>query len=256
MEKDEISATFISQKRHIPTLTIYLSCLEKRIPYPTHYVMQLHTLVHSHLDVKAKNAWRNEISKIEQYLHQELHKDARSIVFFVTKTDFTVMKFQFYLSPACMHGRNAYIKPLLDTLGKYPRFLIILYDRRHARFLTINQNVVENYHVFDDGKVPQKVKATKVNAAREGKINHAIDNCLYKRLRLIAKEVDRYATQKNIKKVYFGSHQDLLDKMKHVLPHTLQNKIALWFVIDVSERIENIVIKNERAIANQMSDKL
>lgn len=116
------------------------------------------------------------------------------------------------------------------------RYLVILADRKKAKFFTIYLGDFEDLGeeiIKDD--VPQKVKAED---HRPGKISRHIRDHLIKHLKYIGDQALEYLIKRKIRQidgVFIGTHKELFSDIKNNLPSRLKRKVIGKFVTEPDE---------------------
>ena len=218
-----------------PILSVYLGSQDKKIPYPSFFLTQLHGLVHQNLDPQEQKYWQQDLARIEKYLQQSLdRKGNRSLAFFSSQNLWQALELPFFLPPFCKSSHSVHIDPIEDKLEENPRYLLLLVDREKARMFIINLGKVEQSREIFDNQVPQRVKAKTVNLGRTDKIMRHIEYHLNEHLKLIAKSAKEFISRKKIHFIIIGGHKELFGKIKKSLPYPLNRMVLGEFVTELN----------------------
>jgi len=226
-ESDVLSKLRKLRNLRFPALSVYLGTADKRVPYPTYFLSQLHSLITKNLTADEQKRWQKYISKIEEYLHGSFNRGYnRSMAFFTGDSLWEVLDFEFFLSPVIVISNSLYFKPIEEALKNYQKYLVLLVDRKRARLFTVYLGeIAEEKEVFN-GEVPQRVKAKTINWGRYDKIPRHIEDHLDRYLKTISQTVFDFALNKNIRFIILGGHGEIIPKMKKHLSYPL-NKMVL-----------------------------
>jgi peptide subunit release factor 1 (eRF1) len=111
------------------------------------------------------------------------------------------------------------------------RYLVILADRKHAKFFTIYmKHFEEQGPEIVSSDVPKK---TKDDNGRWGKVERHVRDHVHHHLRLVGNEAMHFLIQKRMKQldgVIIGGHRELLHLTKSLLPSKLRQKVMGEFV--------------------------
>jgi peptide subunit release factor 1 (eRF1) len=135
------------------------------------------------------------------------------------------------------------------------RYLVILADRQKGRFFTIFQNNFEDEgaQVFDE--IPQKVK---VEHTRPGHIQRHIKDHLHKHLKLIGERAYQFLVNRKIKGIegiILGSHQELLNPLKNLLPNKLKTRVLGELITDINLSVAEITEKVEQEVKDRVKPR-
>ena len=239
-----------------PILTIYLSSTEKRPPYFSYFVSQLHSLVHRDLSEVEKRKWKNDIEKIEDYLHEFLNRsDVRSLVFFTSGKNFwKVLEFEFSLPLLCKISNTPYLKPLREASEKHQRYLSLLVDREKARLFTVHLGKIEEQKDILIELVPQNVKAKKIDWGRDDKIFRHIEDHLHRHLQLIAKAAKDFLKNKGIQLVIVGGDAEMIPKIKKHLLYPLDKMVRGQFITELNIPLSGL-LRHSKKIASYINEE-
>jgi peptide subunit release factor 1 (eRF1) len=132
------------------------------------------------------------------------------------------------------------------------RFLVIVADRRKARYFTVYKDMVEEPEEDVIDYVPQKVKAENTSP---GKISRHITDHVYHHLKHVGKSALSFIRKKHIEHldgVIIGGHKELLHKIREFLPAALQQKVVADFTTDVNIHIDNLTKRALSAVRYSM----
>ncbi|MBI2599920.1 hypothetical protein HYW43_03305, partial [Candidatus Daviesbacteria bacterium] len=239
-----------------PILSVYLGTEEKRVPYPTYFLSQLHSLVNKSLTEDEQKIWQKYINKIEDYLHESFDRsNNRSLVFFAGDNLWEVLDFEFFLSPLVIISNSLYLKPIEEGLKDHQRYLVLLVDRKKAKFFTVYLGeIAEQKEVFN-GDVPQRVKAKTINWGRYDKIPRHIEDHLNKHLKQISQAVYDFAIDKNIHFIILGGNKEIILKIRKHLHYPLNKMVLGEFVTQLNIPLNEVLIHSKK-IATKIKQRL
>lgn len=124
------------------------------------------------------------------------------------------------------------------------RFLVILADRKRARFFTIFLGSFEDSgEELAPEEVPQKIKA---EGFRPGKISRHIREHLFSHLKNVGQKALEFLIKKRIYQldgVFIGTHKELFSAVKNHLPVKLKQKVVGEFTIKPNNALGDITSK-------------
>ncbi len=237
----------MKNKQH-QVLSVYLSCREKKVPYPSFFLSELHSLIHQNLSESEQKAWQIDINKIINFLQENFDRsNARSVVFFTSgKKLWQVLHFEFFLPPQVKILDKPYLEPLATAADKYKKYLVLLVDRKKARLFTVHLGKIEEHKDVFGGHVPQNVKAKKIDWGRDDKIFRHIEGHLYRHLQKIAQETFEFAHNKNIHFIILGGHAEMIPKIKKRLSYPLNKKVLGEFVTELNVPLNEVFLHSKQ----------
>lgn len=230
-------------------LSVYLGEKEKKSPSSKYFVREFKSLIKKYLTDKDKKLFKKDIEKIKKYL-QEFYDShgKRSIVFFTSgKNLWEVFEFEFPLPDYCNVSKTPFLKPLLKELKEHEKYLVLLVDRKKARLFTVHLGIVEEHKDVFGEYVPQKVKQIHEAFKRENKILRHIGDHLHRHLKLIIGKTKEFAhNNKNIHFLIIGGHEELLPKIKKLLPYPLSRKLRGSFITQLNIPLNDVYLKSKK----------
>ena len=238
------------QNAAFPILSVYLNFAEARKCGGS--IEQFEKLITGISQSNHKDSFTTETVTIEGYL-QTIPKNQNYkglAIFAGGKTLWEVINHDFTIASLCYASHSPFLIPLITKLREQNRYLIILADREKADFLTIKNNIVEDFQEFSDPSVPPKVKSNKEDYyARNNIILRHIDVLLYRHLQKISQQLDRFMKGKTVSAVLVGGHQPLLHKIEKHLNPLLQEKVIGEFITELNIPKNDLVRHCKAAIA-------
>ncbi len=142
-----------------PILSVYLGTAEKKTFHANVVVSQFHSLIHQSLSKDDQKTFRKDIDRIISFLKEQYDsRGKRSIAFFSAGENlWEVLDFEFYLPPLCIILHAPYLKPILEALDTYTKYLVLLVDHKKSRLFTVHLGEIEEHKDVFNGNVPQKV---------------------------------------------------------------------------------------------------
>ena len=231
-------------------LSVYLGNDTVQAPSVEYLLTQFHSLLHGILTKEERVIFENDIKHIEEYLSDYV-PSARSLVFFSAGQKlWEIVSLEFPLPMSLSVNSYPNIKPLVQSLQKYSKYLVLLVDREKARMFTVEQGEIVDYSNFT-GYVPQKIKAT----GRDGVISQSDTNFRHNEV-LLKRHIDRavqavvaFTEANDIHFVILGGHSEIFKKVAKSLPKDLRVKIAGSFVTEVNLPL-NEILRESKKIAS------
>jgi len=233
-------------------LSVYLSADSVQAPSGEYLLKQFHSLLHQHLNKDLKETFKSDITRIEEYL-SEYTPSARSLIFFSAGEKlWETISLEFCLPQDLSSETSPNIDPLIQSLQKYTKYLVVLVDREKARMFTVEQGEITERSEFVGGYVPQRVKSTSREiSGGDGDINFRYnEELLQNHINLAAEAVNKFTESNVISFVVIGGHAEMFKKVIKSLPIGLQKKVVGSFVTEISIPLNEILIKSKKVAAS------
>ena len=233
-------------------LSVYLGADSAQSPSGEYLLKQFHSLLHQHLDKELRASIKGDITRIENYLTDYL-PSARSLVFFSAgKQLWETVQLEFYLPEGLSIGTSPNVNPLVQSLQKRAKYLVLLVDREKARMFTVEQGEIVDSSEFIGGDVPQKVKSTgREISGGDGDINFRYNEELLQRhIDRAAQAIVRFTQGQDIHFVMIGGHAEMFKKVANALPTSLRVKIVGNFKSEVNLPLQDIVRESKKLAAS------
>lgn len=224
-----------------PILSVYLSTIEKKVPHPSYFITQLHSLIAQNLTPEQRKYFRKDIQKIERYLRNSFTKtDSNTLIFFSSDTKlWQVLKVEFFLSPTCVTLSRPYLKPIIQALNTYQKYLVLLADQKHARLFTVHLDKIEQFAEFVDGQVPQQGH----------KILSHIEDHLHQYIRSICQRAQEFAVENDIHFLIVGGHKSMISQIKKALVYPLDKMLIGEFVTELNLPLNEIFVESKKIVS-------
>lgn len=124
-------------------------------------------------------------------------------------------------------GRALQLRPLLETLGEYERYGVVLVDRRRARFFCVHLLEIEEHPALFTPEVVRRVRSTGTQQVWSQKHfqrraeSHAQDH-----LRQVAKFTERLFVERACDRLVLAGPHDVTTHLAGLLPKRLRGRIA------------------------------
>src|SRR5665213_1375968 len=107
-------------------LSVYLGADSVQSPSGEFLLKQFHSLLHHHLNKDLRETFKSDITRIEKYLAEYI-PSARSLIFFSAgKQLWETAELEFYVSQSLSVGTSPNVDPLIQSLQKYSKYLVVL----------------------------------------------------------------------------------------------------------------------------------
>jgi len=233
-----------------PILNVYLGERSKKTPAWQIFLIQFHSLIKENLNSDQKKLFRQDIQRIESYLRESFDTHGnRSVVFFSSSRNlWEVLSFEFYLKPVLKVSNNLLLKPIIDAFKNYEKYLVILADRKRAKFFTVHLGRIERVEEILNGQVPQRVSSVHELLGREDKVYRHIEDHLRSHLAFLAQRASEFARKNKIKFIILGEHKEIFKKIKRELPWRLKKKIKGEFVTELDVPLNKLLLASKRVV--------
>ena len=232
-------------------LSIYLGADTVQSPSGEFLLKQFHSLIHQNLSKEQRAIFGNDITRIEKYLIEQIPL-ARSLIFFSAgKQLWEIVELEFYVATDLSVGTSPNIGPMLQSLQKYTKYLVLLVDRKKARMFTVEQGEIIDRSELIGDHVPQKVKSTGRDiSGGDGDIHFRYnEELLQHHVDLAAKAVTKFTKNNDIHFVIIGGHAEMFKKVIKSLPTSLQEKVVSSFVTELNIPLNDILLKSKKIAA-------
>jgi hypothetical protein len=124
-------------------------------------------------------------------------------------------------------GRALQLRPLLETLGEYERYGVVLVDRRRARFFSVHLLEIEEHPALITTEEVRRVRSTGTHQVWSQKHfqrraeSHAQDH-----LRLVAKFAERLFVDHGCDRLVLAGAHDVTAHLAGLLPKRLRSRLA------------------------------
>ncbi len=184
----------------------------------------------------------------------KLPSGARSIVIFCNlKGMRRIYYIPIYIPSRFVVERRFYIHPLLKTLEKYPRYLVVFLERDKARFFSIFLGEIEEISEILCSEVPQRINAARSEwkGLRETKVQGHIQDHLNRHLKKVARKTRDYLGYKKTKfdSLVIGAHKELVEMFINVLDEKSKEKLVGSYRIIKGYRLNRIKEKSMEVIS-------
>lgn len=132
-------------------------------------------------------------------------------------------------------------------------YLVLLIDRKQAKFFTLSEGTVGAYSELIDKQVPQKVKHGDDTWDAQNKIFRHIEDHLHRHFLLIFKTVKSFINKNYIDAILIGSHKPLFSKIEKHIPYPLNQKIEGRFVTELKCPF-NEILKRAKYVISQIEN--
>ena len=191
--------------------------------------------------------FESDIKRIEEYL-SEYKPLARSLIFFSAGSQlWEVEGLEFSLPASLSVGISPDLEPIIHSLHKYNKYLVLLVDREKARMFTVEQGEIVDRSEFIGSFVPQKVKSTGrvISGGNIDTMFRHNEELLQRHIELAAKAVAEFTESNDIHFVIIGGHVEIFKKVAKSLPSGLRAKVAGTFVTEVNIPLSDILLESK-----------
>ncbi len=230
-------------------LSVYLGTNSKKPLNKITLITQLHSLAHNLLETDKRGEYKKQLENIESFIQEKLDTHGkRSFAFFVAHPKlFEVLSFEFFIQPNLVLSNFPYLSPLKEMLEWYKKYIVIIADRKKARFFSVHLGEIREHTDLINGIVPQKVRANEEHFyGRSDKIFRHIEDHLHVHLKLVAQKAIEFLQGKKINFIILGGHKEFLPKIKHSLPNTLRKKVLGEFVAQLNVPLNQLLLKSKK----------
>lgn len=255
-KSEALSSTLVKKYRNstYPILSVYFGFAGKKTPDRKVVLSLFHSLIHQNMSDEERKIFKRDVQKIEEYLTDVFDsRGTRSIVFFTAgKHLWEVFPFEFYLPPLCVVSYSLYVKPLIDAVDSYKKYIVLLIDREKARLFSVYLGEIQEYTEVFDGIVPQNVRANERDFyGRSDKIFRHIQDHLHRHVAIIANSLSEFIKKNGGNFLLIGGHKELLAMVKNELPDSVQKMVVAEFVTSVNIPLQKVLLQS-KAVAEKI----
>jgi peptide subunit release factor 1 (eRF1) len=232
-------------------MSIYLGADGVQPPTGEFLLKQFHSLLHQRISRQQRLNFYDDIKHVEKFLI-EYRPFARSLIFFSAgKKLWKVEELESFLPTTLKINTSPYLDPLIQSLKKYSKYLVLLIDRQKVQLFTVEQGkLIEQLNLVDKS-VPQKVKSTsRVISRGNSDINfRRNEELLWRHVERSVKAVVKVAKDNNIQFIVIGGHKEMFKKVTKALSENYGLKIAGNFVTELDIPKSQILYDSKRIAA-------
>ncbi|MDP2632738.1 MAG: hypothetical protein Q8P25_03370 [Candidatus Curtissbacteria bacterium] len=238
--------TFLNSK--FPILSVYLGISQRKSPSSTFLLSIFHSQVHQNLKEEGQKTFKKDLARIDDFLNTSYDsRGRRSIVFFTAGNNlWETLEFEFYLPPLCIVSNSPYTNPIIEVLGKYKPYLVLLADRKKARLFTVHLGRIQEHKDVFNAEVPQRVKHGDNTWDQQDKIMRHIEDHLHRHLKFIAQETREFVKKHPVKFVIVGGHKDIIPKIKKHLTYPLNKIVTREFVTELNIPLNEVFLHSKK----------
>jgi peptide subunit release factor 1 (eRF1) len=233
-------------------LSVYLGSDEVQSPSGEFLLKQFHSLLHQHLNKDLRATFESDITRIEEYL-SDYKPLARSLIFFSAGSKlWDVEELEYFLPIGLSVENSPNLEPIIHSLQKYTKYLVLLVDREKARIFTVEQGEINDHTELFDDQVPQKVKSTGrvISGGNSDTMFRHNELLLQRHIELAAKTVAKFTESMDIEFVIIGGHAEIFKKVIKSLPASLRDKVTGSFVTELNIPLSDILLESKIVAAN------
>jgi hypothetical protein len=235
-------------------LSVYLGEDSLRSPSAEFLLSQFHSLLHTYFDKDLRRQYDSDIKRISEFLSDYIPK-ARSLVFFTAGEQlWQVVELEFTLPSSLAISASPNIKPIVEALPRYSKYLVLLVDREKVRMFTVEQGELVNHSDYVGGYVPQHTKTTgRQPIGGDDAIFRHNETLLKRHIALVARAVVEFTKAQDVHFVIIGGHSEIFKKVAASLPISIRSKIVNSFVTEINIPLNEILLESKKiaAIVNQ-----
>ena len=182
----------------------------------------------------------------------KLPDETRSIIVFCnTKRKSRIYHIPIYIPSKLVIENDFYIHPLVKTLEKYPRYVVVFLERDKARFFSIFLGEIEEISEIMFSDVPQRINAARAEwkGLRETKIQGHIQDHLHRHLKKVSEKTSDYFRKNKFNYLVLGAHRELVEKFKEVLDKKSLKKLIGSYHIRTGYDLNRIKEKSKEVIS-------
>ena len=171
-------------------------------------------------------------------------------IFFDTRRTRKAYHIPVYIPSRFVIESDPYIHPLVKTLEKYPRYMVVVLERDKARFFSIFLNEIEQMSEIMHSDVPQRINAARAEwkGLRENKIRGHIEDHIQRHLKKASKETADYFRKNKFDYLVIGIRKELKEKFTETLDARSRKKLIGSYHIVSGYNLNRIKTKSREAI--------
>jgi peptide subunit release factor 1 (eRF1) len=242
--------------RSFPILSVYLENSTRISEGNKRLQDKFRQLVDEGLDPEQTTLVQQDLNYIDAYLHvcPQIEKNKGLALFSGDNKLWEVVNYNETFPNSVTVSHSPYLIPLMDALSKYRRYLVVIADRKKARYFTLHMGQLEAYEDAENPSLSRKVKGRDMPDFM-GSIDRHVKNHFKQHFNYINEKVCEFAKNKQIAGVIVGGHKDILNNIKQHLSKHLQQKIAGEFISEINTNLNDIVEKS-RIIIGKINARL
>jgi len=231
-------------------LSVYLGEDSLQSPSSEFLLSQFHSLLHKYFDKDLRREHEDDIRLISEFLGDYVPK-ARSLAFFTAgKELWQVVELEFSLAAGLTLSASPNIKPIIEALPRYSKYLVLLVDREKVRMFTVEQGELVDHSDYVGGYVPHHAKSTgREPIGGDDAVFRHNETLLKRHIALVAKAVVEFTKAQDVHFVIIGGHSEIFKKVVAALPMWLRSKIVNSFVTEINIPLNEILLESKKIAA-------
>ncbi len=234
-------------------LSVYLSIPENNSRRILH--QQFHKLIQTNLDISEKESLTEDLSYMDAFLAQyENSNGYRGIALFSGGNNlWEIVTTEYPLPNSVYVEHSPYLKPLMKEMETYNCYLVVVVDRKKARFFTLFLDTLEEEIQIKDPSVPQNVKGRNAGERADKVARHILYH-LHRHFQLVVEEMENFIRDKSIQGVIIGSHKEIIHKLEKALPNYLRDEVIGEFHAEPDDDL-NLITEKSKSIVHTKPKK-
>jgi hypothetical protein len=234
-----------------PIISVYLEVASEEDPRPL-LLKKFRALVQQEIETDKKR-FEQDIDYIDAFLQQytNTHKSRGIAIFSGGNTVWEVITTPYTLQYKLVIDHSPFLLPILEELSEYQRYLVVLADKKKAKFFTLYLGTLEDQAELTDDAVPQQVKGRNTDSRfAPDKIDRRIKEHMRQHFTHISQKLAEFVEKKPLSGVVMGGHKEIIHTLEKHLPKELQEKIVGEFAAEPDVPINEAVDKSREILQN------
>ncbi len=217
------------------------------------YIIHLKNMVKEKKENLEKDVYKSvmeDMNQIESFIFSERRnlKKSVAIVSCMKNNLWKAYHLSVPLKNEIVIEKTPYIKPLIDILGSYKKYGIILVDKESARIFLAQLGEIMEYVDVSTADIPGKHKKGGWFALAQNHYARHIDYHVTMHLKDVLKHIEAFLTREKVDALILSGSDEAVSMFKAVLPSTMKELVKGEFNAEMFANIDEIHKRAEPVI--------
>jgi peptide chain release factor subunit 1 len=191
-----------------------------------------------------------DLDKIDSYIFANKRTFKKGIALFSSiKADFwKEFHFSVSLKNEIIIDRAPYIKPLLNLMDFYPRYVVMIIDKESARLFAVYLGEIQEYREIFTENVPGRHKKGGWFSLSERSFERHIDYHVNLHIKDVIKQLEKMLVSGDISRLVVGGSEETLARARSLFPKQIADMTIGTFQINLTARVNEVLSKVSRVI--------
>jgi peptide chain release factor subunit 1 len=197
------------------------------------------------LDKSVSKKVKPDIEKIDNYIFNNKRRFKKGLaVISSTGADFwKEFHFSIGLKNEIIIDKVPYIKPLIDLIDRYQRYVVMIIDKESARLFLVHLGEIEEYREIFTENVPGKHKKGGWFSLSERSFERHIDYHVGLHIKDVVRHLEDMLSSGDISRLVVGGPEEAITMAKSLLTKQISDKIIGTCHVGISANINEVLAR-------------